>query len=155
MRRPTASAPTTSASRSTDGSPAHALTLAVARALGPAPGPVERSYVALLDRRLSALASVAGARPITAEELGLVAGDVALARTFLRPREASWHDGDENLVRGHVEARAGDSAVQARRLLDTADLLGRIAPRMETVWCFLWLMEAALPSLIEPPQGAC
>ena len=112
--------------------------------------------MALLDRRLSAVASVAAARSATADDLGLAARDAALARAFLRPREATWHDGDENLVRGHVEAGGTDSAaLQARRLLDTADLLARIAPRIETVWCFLWLMEAALPALVEPPRGAC
>ena len=58
-------------------------------------------------------------------------------------------------MRGHVEGRGTDSPAQARRLLDTADVLARIAPRVETVWCFLWMMEAALPALIEPPQGAC
>ena len=110
----------------------------------------------MLDRRLSALASVAAAHPATADDLGLAARDATLARRFLRPREATWHDGDENLVRGHVEGGGtGSAALQARRLLDTAELLARIAPRVETVWCFLWMMEAALPSLIEPPRGAC
>ena len=59
-------------------------------------------------------------------------------------------------MRGYVEAGGTDSsALQARRLLETADLLARIAPRIETVWCFLWMMEAALPALVEPPPAAC
>ena len=128
----------------------------MARSLGPDSGRGERAYLALLDRRLVALASVAAALPATLGDLGLSAADLAVARRFLRPREASWHDGDENLVRAHVEARGADSpARQARRLLDTADLIARIAPRVETVWCFLWLMEAALPSLVEPPDAPC
>ena len=128
----------------------------MARSLEPDAGRGERAYLALLDRRLVALASVAAALPATLSDLGLSAEDLAIARRFLRSREAAWHDGDENLVRAHVEARGADSpARQARRLLDTADLLARIAPRIETVWCFLWLMEAALPPLVEPPHAPC
>jgi hypothetical protein len=132
------------------------LTRAVARALGPDPGRGERAYLTLLDRRLSALAFVATGHPATSDDLGLSPADMTLARRFLLPREATWHDGDENLVRGHVEASGSDSAaLQARRILHTAELLARIAPRIETMWCFLWMMEAALPSLVEPLTGPC
>lgn len=128
----------------------------MARSLGPGATEAERSYLALLDRRLAALDAVAAARPASARDLGLEAKDVATARRFLRPREGSWHDGDENLVRGHVETAGPDAAAgRARRLADTAALLARIAPRAETVWCFLWLMETALPSLVEPPGATC
>lgn len=85
------------------------------------------------------------------EALGTRARDRALARRFLRPLEASWHDGDENLVRGYLDrwARAGEDAgpATARSLLAAADALGGSGAGPPTLWFYLWEMESMLESL--------
>ena len=61
-----------------------------------------------------------------------------LGRAFLRSR-MTWHDGDENLVRGWLEQ--GD---RAAALVHAADTLSVIHPRRETIWFYLWAMESEL-----------
>jgi hypothetical protein len=88
---------------------------------------------------------------VTRTALGLGARDRALARRFLRPRQATWHDGDENLVRGHLDRwlRPGDNAavVAAQSLLAAADALVSGHARPEALWFFLWELESMLPPL--------
>jgi hypothetical protein len=76
-------------------------------------------------------------------------------RRFLRPLEGSWHDGDENLVRGFLDrwVRPGrDPRVAAARgLVEAADALARMAPRPETLWFYLWEMESLLSGPPHPP----
>ena len=64
------------------------------RALGE-PSAQTRRFLALLDRRLAALAA---GRP-----LRTTAGERALARRFLARITGRWDDGDENLVRGYLD----------------------------------------------------
>ena len=89
-------------------------------------------YLALLAQRLTALASGAFPNSTVRER--------RLARAFLRSRMA-WHDGDENLVRGWIEAGRDDPG---RALVHAADELTRIHPRPETIWFYLWLLESEL-----------
>jgi len=130
--------------------PRHAFTAAVRRAL---PHPLDRAaerYLRLLDRRFAALAHVAnggagGALP------GLQPADRALTRRYLAARKAEWHDGDENLVRGHLDrwdrgARPG-AAEPARALLDGASALAAIGAPPGALWFFLWEMESILAGL--------
>ena len=130
--------------------PRHAFTAAVRRAL---PRPLDRGaerYLRLLDRRFVALALVAnggagGALP------GLQPADRALARRYLAARKAEWHDGDENLLRGHLDrwdrgARPG-AAEPARALLDGASALAAIGAPPGALWFFLWEMESILAGL--------
>jgi hypothetical protein len=71
-----------------------------------------------------------------------------VARRALRPLEARWHDGDENLVRGFLDGwlprDAPTAAVTAQRLLHAAAELSRIDARPEAWWFFLWEMESLL-----------
>lgn len=126
----------------------HPLTRAVARALPQPRPPLATRYLALLDRRLTRadrLAAGLGApgRPETRASR-------TLARRFLRPYEGAWSDGDENLVRGHLDLwhRNGVSpVVEAARALSTcARALAAIAPPPSTLWFFLWEMESMLES---------
>jgi hypothetical protein len=116
----------------------------------PAP-PRSADYLALLERRLAALAHRARGLPVSNEALGTRARDRALARRFLRPLEATWHDGDENLVRGYLDrwSREGEDtgAATARSLLAAADELAGSGARAATLWFFLWEMESVLESL--------
>ena len=76
---------------------------------------------------------------------------------MLKPLEARWHDGDENLVRGMLDSwmprdePAG--RVVARRLLGAAGELARIDARPETWWFFLWEMESLLA--LVAGEGGC
>jgi hypothetical protein len=120
-------------------------------ALGPRQQPGADAYLALLADRLEALRTlVQGADP-DAAAARFTAKDRALARAFLRPREATWHDGDENLVRGHldtwVRGAADPRRAAAAGLLSAADALSAMRPRPETLWCFLWHLESQLASL--------
>jgi hypothetical protein len=83
---------------------------------------------------------------VDARALGTEARDRALARRVLKPLEARWHDGDENLVRGMLDAwqapgPAGAADTAARLLRAGAELL-RISARAEAWWFFLWEMES-------------
>jgi len=108
----------------------------------------------LLASRLSALAEIAGGR-----SCALPGGAAARARwrRFLRPREGSWHDGDENLVRGFLDrwVRPGQDprVAAARGLVEAADALARMAPRPETLWFYLWEMESLLSGLTPDPRA--
>jgi hypothetical protein len=101
-------------------------------------------YVELLDGRLRALQS--GRLPRSTP------GERRLARSVLRSREGSWHDGDENLVRGLIgDWGAGeDDAERARRLYGAAGQLASMRPRAETVWFMLWTMESVLGADLAP-----
>ena len=110
-------------------------------------------FLDLLGRRLLALEAIALGRAQTI--IGKGAADLARARRFLAPFEATWHDGDENLVRGFLDRWQGsgeDGAVaSARGLLRAADELAGIGPRPETLWFFLWEMESVLRGLAPGP----
>ncbi|MFI5184742.1 MAG: hypothetical protein ACHQNV_10100 [Vicinamibacteria bacterium] len=79
-----------------------------------------------------------------------VAASRALARRFLKAYEGAWTDGDENLVRGHLDVwdRGGlDPHVAAARALATcARTLAAIEAPASTLWFFLWEMESMLES---------
>lgn len=82
--------------------------------------------------------------------------DRALTRRFLARR--SWHDGDENLVRGYLDrwekdAGAGSAAARARSVLEGASALGGIAAPPGALWFFLWEMESVLAGLFEADKG--
>lgn len=117
----------------------------MARAL-PAPGPDRSPCLQLLDRRFAALEALAAGAPVT--DLGWTRRDRALARRVLRPLEAEWHDGDENLVRGFLDqwTSAGEDARvdTARRVLAAGAELLRIDARPQAWWFFLWEMESLL-----------
>jgi hypothetical protein len=121
-------------------------------ALGPRQRPGAALFLALLAARLRALAEIAAGAVPDRDLLRVSPEDRELARTFLRPRESSWHDGDENLVRGYLDTwvRAAHDPRQAaaRGLLSAADGLVAMRPRPETLWCFLWHLESQLASLI-------
>ena len=89
-------------------------------------------------------------RPISPEALGLGVRDRALARRFLGPLHAAWHDGDENLVRGYLDrwtVAGGDaSSTAARALLEAAEALP-MGARAEALWFYLWEMESMLESV--------
>ena len=104
----------------------------------------------MLERRLTAIGSVAAGRPVTRAALGLARADRALARRFLRPLEGTWHDGDENRVRAHLDRwmREDDArGAPARALLEAADALAASDARAETLWFYLWEMESVLESV--------
>jgi hypothetical protein len=136
--------------------PRHAFTAAVRRAL---PRPLDRGaerYLRLLDRRFAALAQVAdgGARGALP---GLQPSDRALARRYLAARKAEWHDGDENLVRGHLDrwerGPRPSAAEPARALLDGASALAAIGAPPGALWFFLWEMESILAGLFPADKG--
>lgn len=106
-------------------------------------------YVALLDRRFAALSAAARGEPATRMAVGLGRRERALARRVLRTLEARWHDGDENLVRGTLDAwlaRGEATPVEAaRRILAAGEELLRIHARAEAWWFYLWEMESLLP----------
>jgi len=117
------------------------------------PRPLDRGaerYLRLLDRRFAALARIAngGARGAHA---GMQPSDRVLARRYVAARKADWHDGDENLVRGHLdrwERGARPSAAEpARALLDGASALAAIGAPPGALWFFLWEMESILAGL--------
>ena len=121
-----------------------ALPAGCARASGP--------FIALLERRLLALEAIASGRAQTMRERP---ADRARARRFLAPLEGSWHDGDENLVRGFLDRWQGpgeDGAIaRARGLLSAARELADIGPPPATLWFFLWEMESVLRDFAPGP----
>lgn len=123
----------------------HPLTQAVRLALRDPRGPTARRYLGLLDRRLAALEAGRPVRSTNADQM--------LARLFLAPLEGAWDDGDENLVRGHLDRwlGAGENAESAAResLLGAARALGAIHARPGTLWFFLWELESMLAGLAE------
>jgi len=124
----------------------------VRRALPAGRARVSRPFIKLLERRLLALEAIALGR---AQTLGEVAADHARARRFLAPLEGTWHDGDENLVRGFLDRWQGPGedggGARARGLLHAAGELAGISPRPETLWFFLWEMESVLRDLAPGP----
>ncbi len=139
--------------------PRHAFTAAVRRAL---PRPLDHGaehYLRLLDRRFAALARIAnGARGVQA---GMQRSDRALARRYLAARKADWHDGDENLVRGHLDRWERDARPSAaepvRALLEGASALAAIGAPPGALWFFLWEMESILAGLFpaDNEDGPC
>jgi hypothetical protein len=130
--------------------PRHAFTAAVRRIL---PRPLDRSaerYLRLLDRRFAALALIASGSARGARA-GFPPSDRALARRYLAARKADWHDGDENLVRGHLDrwerGARPNAAEPARALLDGASALAAIGAPPGALWFFLWEMESILAGL--------
>jgi hypothetical protein len=120
-------------------------------ALGPRQQPRADAYLDLLDARLETLRAMAEGAAPDAAAARFTRRDRAVARAFLRPREATWHDGDENLVRGHldtwVRGAQDPRRAAAAGLLGAADALAVMHPRPQTLWCFLWHLESQLASL--------
>ena len=127
----------------------HPLAEAVRRALPDPLPPRAPQYLALLERRFAALDETARGGSPPRDALGLSRPERALARAFLRPLEGTWHDGDENRLRGHLDRwnRTGDSRQAARALLEAAGALVASAARAETLWFYLWEMESMLESV--------
>jgi hypothetical protein len=121
-----------------------ALPAGRARASGP--------FIDVLGRRLVALEAIALGKAQTMRES---AADRARARRFLAPLEGTWHDGDENLVRGFLDRWQGpgeDGGVaRARGLLRAASELAGIGPPPATLWFFLWEMESVLRDFAPGP----
>ncbi len=111
----------------------------------------------MLTRRFAALERAAQGAAVDARDLALGRADRALARRVLRPLEARWHDGDENLVRGMLDRWVAKDAPAARttaqRLLQAAAELARIDARAEAWWFFLWEMESLLA--LVAGEGGC
>jgi hypothetical protein len=132
----------------------HALTRAVRRRLPRPLSPVSTRYLALLDRRLLYLERYAASRGTEAAGVKRTRRETArtrlLARRFLKSREGSWTDGDENLVRGHLDgwSRPGvdPDVTAAQALLACARTLAEIEAPASTLWFFLWEMESMLES---------
>jgi hypothetical protein len=98
---------------------------------------------------------VATGRVVSRAALGLGREERALARRFLRALEGTWHDGDENRVRGHLDhwRQAGEAgAGAARALLEAAGALSAAGARAETLWFYLWEMETMLESVAAPSR---
>lgn len=129
----------------------HPLTTVVRRCLPQPLGAGAVRYLELLDRRLAALEDLAAGRPVAPEALRERASDLALARRLLAPYQATWDDGDENLVRGFLDrwVRPGEDPVRAasRSLVEAAHALAGMNARPETLWFFLWEMESMLADL--------
>ena len=128
----------------------HPLVDAVAAALTDPRPPEAARYLVLLGRRLRWIEAGANGHPRAAARLAATPEERALAHRFLRRFEGAWDDGDENLVRGHLDrftrpgAEPGRDA--ARSLLAAADELARILARPGTLFFFLWEMESMLTS---------
>jgi hypothetical protein len=132
----------------------HALTRALRRRLPRPLSLASTRYLSLLDRRLGHLERCA-----ESEGRGPGGGTTIhretprtrlLARRFLKPHEGSWTDGDENLVRGHLDgwSRPGidPDVAAAQALLACARTLAQIEAPSSTLWFFLWEMESMLES---------
>ncbi len=128
--------------------PLHPLVQAVRLALPTARARSAGPFLGLLARRLQALRAIAEGR---AGAVPSGAANRALARRFLAPFEATWNDGDENLVRGFLDGwtRTDEEprVAEAQRLCRAAHALARMETRPETLWFFLWAMESVLAGL--------
>jgi hypothetical protein len=136
--------------------PRHPFTVAVRRTLPRPLEPAAERYLRLLDRRFTALARIAAGAQPRAVEAGMRPEERALARRFCARR--SWHDGDENLVRGYLDrwekgAGPGGAAERARGVLEGASALSGIGPPPGALWFFLWEMESVLAGLVEADKG--
>lgn len=131
----------------------HPLVERLRVSLGPAAGRNEPLLEGLRGRLDALQALVAGRAPDWAGERQAR----AVTRRFLRRREGRWHDGDENLVRGLLDRwqRPGEDPARATAgaLLETADRLARAEARPETLWFFLWELQALLLDLVSPGGG--
>jgi CheY-like chemotaxis protein len=126
-----------------------ALARLAAAALGGV-GELDRAeYVSLLRRRLAALE---GGGPLPRR----APAERVLARRVMETIEGDWHDGDENLVRGRLDAwrRGPDASSDARAVLETARELVRIEPRPATIRFFLWAQESLAAGLDDALAGA-
>jgi hypothetical protein len=140
--------------------PRHPFTAAV-RATLPRPlDAASRRVLELVDRRFAVIARIAEGAPGRAAEAGMARPDRALTRRFFARRQ--WNDGDENLVRGHLDrwekgAGAGHAAARAQAVLEAAAALGRIGAPPGARWFFLWEMESVLAGLFEAdkPDAPC
>jgi hypothetical protein len=139
--------------------PRHPFTVAVRRTLRRPLDLAAERYLRLLDRRFTALARIAAGAEARAGEAGMRPEERALARRFCARR--SWHDGDENLVRGYLdrwEKGSGPGAAErARGVLKGASALSGIGPPPGALWFFLWEMESVLAGLFEADKrdGPC
>lgn len=128
----------------------HPLVRAVSEAL-PRPRPPEAAaYLRLLARRLRWLEARAAGHHGAAARLVATPAERATARRFLRRFHGNWDDGDENLVRGHLDRSwpaSGDPGRDgARALVGAAAELSRILTRPGTLHFYLWELESMLTS---------
>jgi hypothetical protein len=128
----------------------HPLVGAVSAAL-PTPRPAESAaFLQLLARRLRWLEARASGHPRAAARLVASPAERSQARRFLRRFHGCWDDGDENLVRGHLDRFAPVSAdpgrEAARRLVEAASELATILARPGTLYFYLWELESMLTS---------
>jgi hypothetical protein len=128
----------------------HPLVRAVSAAL-PRPRPADAAaYLRLLDRRLRWLEARAEGQPRAGLRLAATAAERAMARRLLRRLEGGWDDGDENLVRGHLDGAGPDSGDPgrdaARGLVAAAAELAGIRARPGTLFFYLWALESMLTS---------
>ena len=126
------------------------------RALPRPPGAAAERYLRLVDLRFAVLARIAAGGDAGAAPAGMKPADRARARRFLARR--TWHDGDENLVRGYLDrwergARAQGAAERSRGVLEGASALAAIDPPPGALWFFLWEMESVLAGLFEADKG--
>lgn len=126
----------------------HPLTDAVRRALPRPLSAAHRRYLSLLDRRLASADRAGRAGEVGRRREARTTH--AFARRFLKPYEGAWTDGDENLVRGHLDAwprpGVGPDRAAALAIAECARSLAAIDPPPSTLWFFLWEMESMLES---------
>ena len=104
----------------------------------------DEAYLGLLARRLEHLERLVHGGAV--EPWRDTHAERALGRRFVRSREGTWNDGDENLVRAWLDPwpskRAeADAQAWARGMLTAATRLAEIEARAETLWFFLWELE--------------
>jgi hypothetical protein len=102
-------------------------------------------FLRLFGRQLAALERLARVQTTGP----MIPVDKALARRVLRGAEELWNDGDENLVRGHLDrfvSAATDARAQVLRLHETAKELAAIGAPPGAVAFFAWEMQSMLTS---------
>lgn len=133
---------------------AHPLVASARRALPKTPG--RAGYLRLLESRLEALDGLRSGRGLSAGERDALAPS-PLARRVLRPLEASWNDGDENLVRESLDTwhrrDRPPEADLAGRLLAVADQLAAMELRDQAIVFYLWELESMLHDLSPDPSS--